>query len=269
MMQPRFERRAQQLGARRCSSSRAFAPGSTSCACAARSARPTRSWPTGGKRCSRPNDDERRDLLEGVREPRGAAPGASAGAARPRRRDRGDAGRRRSSHDVADDGDVAERRHAATTAAPRPARRRRASAAGAGARPSGAARHADADRWRSAAPMRRPPRRAPSSASAANLGDRAGDARRAPSPRSPRCPRTTLSRRSSLLRSAPVDAPAGRTTSTRSRTLRTALAPLDAAARAAGASKRAHGRERPYRNAPRTLDLDLLLHGDRSWRATS
>ncbi len=26
--------------------------------------------------------------------------------------------------------------------------------------------------------------------------------------------------------------------------------------------ERAHGRERPYRNAPRTLDLDLLLHGD-------
>jgi 2-amino-4-hydroxy-6-hydroxymethyldihydropteridine diphosphokinase len=25
----------------------------------------------------------------------------------------------------------------------------------------------------------------------------------------------------------------------------------------------AHGRERPYRNAPRTLDLDLLLYGDR------
>jgi 2-amino-4-hydroxy-6-hydroxymethyldihydropteridine diphosphokinase len=24
----------------------------------------------------------------------------------------------------------------------------------------------------------------------------------------------------------------------------------------------AHGRERPYRNAPRTLDLDLLLYGD-------
>ncbi|MES1163177.1 MAG: 2-amino-4-hydroxy-6-hydroxymethyldihydropteridine diphosphokinase, partial [Rhizobacter sp.] len=28
------------------------------------------------------------------------------------------------------------------------------------------------------------------------------------------------------------------------------------------AIERAHGRERPYRNAPRTLDLDLLLHGD-------
>lgn len=25
-----------------------------------------------------------------------------------------------------------------------------------------------------------------------------------------------------------------------------------------------HGRERPYRNAPRTLDLDVLLYGDRS-----
>ena len=27
--------------------------------------------------------------------------------------------------------------------------------------------------------------------------------------------------------------------------------------------ERAHGRERSYRNAPRTLDLDLLLYGDR------
>lgn len=26
--------------------------------------------------------------------------------------------------------------------------------------------------------------------------------------------------------------------------------------------ERSHGRERPYRNAPRTLDLDLLLYGD-------
>jgi len=26
--------------------------------------------------------------------------------------------------------------------------------------------------------------------------------------------------------------------------------------------ERAHGRERPYRNAPRTLDLDLLFHGE-------
>jgi len=27
-------------------------------------------------------------------------------------------------------------------------------------------------------------------------------------------------------------------------------------------TENAHGRERPYRNAPRTLDLDLLLYGD-------
>lgn len=28
----------------------------------------------------------------------------------------------------------------------------------------------------------------------------------------------------------------------------------------------AHGRARPYRNAPRTLDLDLLAHGDLQWQ---
>lgn len=29
--------------------------------------------------------------------------------------------------------------------------------------------------------------------------------------------------------------------------------------------ERSHGRERPYRNAPRTLDLDLLLYGDQQF----
>ena len=33
--------------------------------------------------------------------------------------------------------------------------------------------------------------------------------------------------------------------------------------------ERAHGRERPYRNAPRTLDLDLLLHGEHCIRSDS
>ena len=28
-----------------------------------------------------------------------------------------------------------------------------------------------------------------------------------------------------------------------------------------------HGRERPWRNAPRTLDLDLLLHGQMTWNS--
>jgi 2-amino-4-hydroxy-6-hydroxymethyldihydropteridine diphosphokinase len=43
--------------------------------------------------------------------------------------------------------------------------------------------------------------------------------------------------------------------------LRTTLSPL---ALLAGlqAIEAAHGRERPYRNAPRTLDLDLLLYGE-------
>ncbi|MES2898569.1 MAG: 2-amino-4-hydroxy-6-hydroxymethyldihydropteridine diphosphokinase [Pseudomonadota bacterium] len=39
---------------------------------------------------------------------------------------------------------------------------------------------------------------------------------------------------------------------------------MDAAALLAAlhAIELAHGRERPYRNAPRTLDLDILLYGD-------
>ncbi len=40
--------------------------------------------------------------------------------------------------------------------------------------------------------------------------------------------------------------------------------PLDASALLAALHgiEQAHGRERPYRNAPRTLDLDLLLYGE-------
>ena len=30
-----------------------------------------------------------------------------------------------------------------------------------------------------------------------------------------------------------------------------------------------HGRERPYKNAPRTLDLDMLLHGDQSSKTSA
>lgn len=35
------------------------------------------------------------------------------------------------------------------------------------------------------------------------------------------------------------------------------------------AIERSHGRERPYRNAPRTLDLDLLLYGDQQIETTA
>jgi 2-amino-4-hydroxy-6-hydroxymethyldihydropteridine diphosphokinase len=70
---------------------------------------------------------------------------------------------------------------------------------------------------------------------------------------------------SSLYRSAPVDAQGPDFTNAVAE-LRTTLEP---AALLAGlqALERAHGRERPYRHAPRTLDLDLLLYGQRVLRA--
>ncbi|WP_298832880.1 2-amino-4-hydroxy-6-hydroxymethyldihydropteridine diphosphokinase [uncultured Piscinibacter sp.] len=73
-------------------------------------------------------------------------------------------------------------------------------------------------------------------------------------------PRTQLLRRSSFYRSAPVDS-SGPDYLNAVAELRTSLAPLDLL-RQLQAIEGAHGRERPYRNAPRTLDLDLLLHGD-------
>lgn len=65
---------------------------------------------------------------------------------------------------------------------------------------------------------------------------------------------------SSLYRSAPVDA-AGPEFLNAVAALDTMLAPADLLA-AMHAIEHAAGRERPYRNAPRLLDLDLLLHGD-------
>ncbi|EGJ09743.1 2-amino-4-hydroxy-6-hydroxymethyldihydropteridine pyrophosphokinase, partial [Rubrivivax benzoatilyticus JA2 = ATCC BAA-35] len=71
---------------------------------------------------------------------------------------------------------------------------------------------------------------------------------------------TRLVRRSSLWRSAPVDA-AGPDFHNAVAELDTTLAPAGLLA-ALHAIEAAHGRERPYRNAPRTLDLDLLFYGD-------
>jgi 2-amino-4-hydroxy-6-hydroxymethyldihydropteridine diphosphokinase len=73
-------------------------------------------------------------------------------------------------------------------------------------------------------------------------------------------PQTRVVARSSLWRSAPVDAPGPEfvnavvelATVLDARTLLQALHRIE----------HARGRERPYRNAPRTLDLDLLLYGD-------
>ena len=69
-------------------------------------------------------------------------------------------------------------------------------------------------------------------------------------------PQTELTRRSSLWRSAPIDS-SGPDYLNAVAELRTTLAPLELLHRLQ-AIELAHGRERPYRNAPRTLDLDLL-----------
>jgi len=74
-------------------------------------------------------------------------------------------------------------------------------------------------------------------------------------------PQTQLVARSSLYRTAPVQA-SGPDFLNAVAELRTELEPL-ALLHALQVIEQAHGRLRPYRNAPRTLDLDLLLHGQR------
>jgi 2-amino-4-hydroxy-6-hydroxymethyldihydropteridine diphosphokinase len=74
-------------------------------------------------------------------------------------------------------------------------------------------------------------------------------------------PQSDLTAQSSLFLTAPVDAQ-GDDYVNAVVELSTALAPLDLL-RALQELELAFGRERSYRNAPRTLDLDLLLYGDR------
>ncbi|MFG6466867.1 2-amino-4-hydroxy-6-hydroxymethyldihydropteridine diphosphokinase [Roseateles sp. BYS87W] len=73
-------------------------------------------------------------------------------------------------------------------------------------------------------------------------------------------PQTRLAAVSSAWRSAPVDA-GGPDFLNAVAALDTDLEPL-ALLDALQGIELAHGRERPYRNAPRTLDLDLLAYGD-------
>ena len=73
-------------------------------------------------------------------------------------------------------------------------------------------------------------------------------------------PQTRLVKCSSYYRSEPVDS-SGPDYLNAVAQVRTRLAPNDLLARLQAIETR-HGRERPYRNAPRTLDLDLLLYGD-------
>ena len=93
----------------------------------------------------------------------------------------------------------------------------------------------------------------------ANLGDRTAALRTALAALAA-LPGTRLLRVSSLYRSAPVDA-GGPDYLNAVAEIGTQLPPHDLLA-ALQAIEHAAGRERPYRNAPRTLDLDILLYGD-------
>lgn len=92
-----------------------------------------------------------------------------------------------------------------------------------------------------------------------NLGDALATVRQALADLA-RLPETRLLRASSLYRSAPVDA-GGPDFINAVVLLQTRLAPL-ALLHALQALEQRAGRERPYRNAPRTLDLDVLSYGD-------
>ena len=70
---------------------------------------------------------------------------------------------------------------------------------------------------------------------------------------------STLLAASSLYRTAPIDSSGDDYINAVAR-IDTALAPA-ALLDALHGIELAHGRERPYRNAPRTLDLDILLYG--------
>jgi len=73
-------------------------------------------------------------------------------------------------------------------------------------------------------------------------------------------PHTILCAQSPLYRTAPVDAGGGDYVNAVAQ-LFTSLTPHDLL-QALQDIEQAHGRQRPYRNAPRTLDLDILLYGD-------
>ena len=75
-----------------------------------------------------------------------------------------------------------------------------------------------------------------------------------------RLPQTTLRRQSSLYRTRPHEAE-GPDFINAVALVDTDLSPLDLLHALQALEHRA-GRERPYHHAPRTLDLDLLFHGD-------
>ena len=148
----------------------------------------------------------------------------------------------------------ARRRRGGARAGRAAKRRRGAAPAGDGGTPSRAAEADDGSR------STREPVRAYVGLGA-NLGDRARRAARRAARAGARCRRRALQRRSSLYRTAPIDA-GGPDYINAVAELRHRARAAGPAGAAAAPSSAVHGRERPYRNAPRTLDLDLLLYGE-------
>ena len=95
----------------------------------------------------------------------------------------------------------------------------------------------------------------------ANLGDAPATLRRALAAIAA-LPGTRLVRSSSLYHTAPIDSSGPDYTNAVAEVLTTLHAPALLAA--LQQIELAAGRERPYHNAPRTLDLDILLYGDAS-----
>lgn len=93
----------------------------------------------------------------------------------------------------------------------------------------------------------------------ANLGDARGQVEQALASIAG-LPQCRLTAQSSLFRTAPVDAGGNDFINAVAR-IDTEL-PAQALLEQLQALELAAGRERPFRNAPRTLDLDLLLYGD-------
>ncbi len=93
----------------------------------------------------------------------------------------------------------------------------------------------------------------------ANLGDAAASVRSALNELAA-LPQTRLQGQSDLFRTAPVDAGGDDYVNAVAR-IETSLSANELLAQLQ-ALEQQHGRERPYANAPRTLDLDLLLYGD-------
>jgi 2-amino-4-hydroxy-6-hydroxymethyldihydropteridine diphosphokinase len=91
-----------------------------------------------------------------------------------------------------------------------------------------------------------------------NLGDARANVEKALQ-RLAQLPDTKLSAQSSLFRTAPVDAGGDDYVNAVARIDTTLCA--EELLRQLQSIEMAAGRERPYRNAPRTLDLDLLLYG--------